>query len=388
MANKRGQGEGSISKRPDGTWWARITLGKDENGKQKRKAFYGKTRKEVQEKLTIALDEHNKGVFIDPSRVKVSGWLETWMRDYKKNSIKQSSYMDYFADITYYINPYIGDIPLVDLRPDMVQKMISQLVDKGLSASTIQRAVMVLKNALVQAVNNGMLYKNPVRNLAIPKRRKDTRDVFTSAEQERFLKVIAGTRFEPIYLLILGTGLRIGEALALTWEDVNLQEQLVSVNKTQTRVKDPYDPTSKEVLTTGSPKTISSKRIVPLIPVISSMLKEIKKKQAAIGIWAKDSLIFPNSEGEMLVGSALNSDLKKRVSEAGIEKKITMHCLRHTFATRGLEKGVPLKVMQEFLGHSSIKMTADLYTHVLDDTKRNSIQVLSDTVVSTIGTED
>ena len=105
---KRGQGEGTISQRPDGTWWARITLGKDADGKQKRKAFYGKTRKEVQQKLTAALSEVNKDSYVEPSKMTVGKWMETWLQEYKKNSVKKRTYMNLEGCFRLYINPQLA----------------------------------------------------------------------------------------------------------------------------------------------------------------------------------------------------------------------------------------------------------------------------------------
>ena len=134
---KRGQGEGSISKRPDGTWWARITIGKDENGKQKRRAFYGKTRKEVQEKLTAAVNDVNNDVYIEPSSMTVSIWLDTWLEDYKKRSVRTNTYLGLCYYVNYHIKPVLGSIKLKDLRPEMVQRLINELSDKNLAVSTI-----------------------------------------------------------------------------------------------------------------------------------------------------------------------------------------------------------------------------------------------------------
>ena len=119
---KRGQGEGSISKRPDGTWWARITVGKTPDGKQKRKAFYGKTRKEVQEKLTAALNDINNNTYIEPSKITVEQWMYIWLRDYKKNSVKPKTYAAYEAHIRNHIAPDLGGYKLASLRNDMVQR--------------------------------------------------------------------------------------------------------------------------------------------------------------------------------------------------------------------------------------------------------------------------
>lgn len=131
MANKRGNGEGTISKRENGTWCARITIGRDSNGKQKRKAFYGKTRKEVQEKMTAALNEINNGTYAEPTQLTLAEWLNIWLSEYALNSIKQSTRVSYDTFINKHINPIIGNIKLQKLRPDIIQKFYNDKLENG-----------------------------------------------------------------------------------------------------------------------------------------------------------------------------------------------------------------------------------------------------------------
>lgn len=132
---KRGQGEGTISKREDGTWWARISLGVDENGKRKRKAFYGKTRKEVQEKLTTALNDVNNDSYVEPSKMTVSQWMDIWLKEYNKPCVKPSSYLRHHSITENHIKPMLGNYKIKDLRNDTVQKFINELNGKGLAPS-------------------------------------------------------------------------------------------------------------------------------------------------------------------------------------------------------------------------------------------------------------
>ncbi|MFW5677465.1 MAG: tyrosine-type recombinase/integrase [Acetivibrio ethanolgignens] len=226
---KRGQGEGTISKRPDGTWWGRISLGYDENGKRKRKAFYGKTRKEVQEKLTAALAEINNDTYIEPSKMTVGQWMDIWLKEYKFNSIKPSTYDLYNQRVEAYIVPKLGGCKLQDLRNDIVQRFINSLVEKGLSSSVVTGTYMILHGALDQAVENGLLAKNPASKIKLPKVEHKKTRVFTPEEQEAFVKAAWKYRNGDMFVLMLATGLRVGEAIALTWDDIDLENRLLKL---------------------------------------------------------------------------------------------------------------------------------------------------------------
>lgn len=381
---KRGQGEGSISKRPDGTWWARITVGKTPDGKQKRKAFYGKTRKEVQEKLTAALNDINNNAYIEPSKMTVEQWMRIWLKDYKRASVKPKTYATYEAHITNHIAPELGNYTLASLRNDMVQRFVNGLADKGLKTITIERIVGTLKAAMLQAVDNELIAKSPAARVKMPLKQDRNTRVLTVQEQERFIEAAKGHRNGEIFILILGTGLRIGEALGLTWNDIDFEKRILSVNRTQIEYCDHIDGETIYHREYSTPKTKAGKRSIPLIPALVDMLLELKKqrdeeKQKFKDAYQDNGLIFCNYYGVSLNYTAIQDKIKSICKTTGLEG-VHPHTLRHTFATRGLENGIELKIMQELLGHSSIKMTADLYTHVLPDAKKKSVMKLADTI--------
>ena len=370
---KRGQGEGSISKRPDGTYWARITLGKDENGKQKRKAFYGKTRKEVQEKLTAALNDINNDTYIEPSKMTVAQWMDIWLYEYKKRSLKHQSYVSLKIAITNCVIPELGQCKLKELRTDTVQRFINKLSDRGLSLSYIKKSHNSLNMAFKKAVQNGMVSRNIITDVQLPKEVKKPVRVFTPDEQRKFIEVASNAFAGDLFIVMLATGLRIGEALALTWDDIDFVNKTLTVNKGLIYCYNP-DGDKKHIKTIGEPKTESSNRNIPLLPSISEMLE--KKKDYPKN---KKNIVFPGLSGDILTPPAARRRFKSILQKAGIADA-HIHTLRHTFATRGLENGIELKVMQEFLGHSSIEMTADIYTHVLPDKKADSIMKLADSI--------
>lgn len=381
---KRGQGEGTISKRPDGTWWARITVGRTADGKQKRKAYYGKTRKEVQEKLTAALNEINAGTYIEPSKMTLEQWLYTWLKEYKRNSVKSSTYEVYCRIIKNRLAPVLGNYSIKDLRNDIVQKYVNQLTEKGYNARTVEYTHRVLKMALDQAVDNELIAKNPSDKIILPRKIVKEARVLTMDEQDAFIKACKSYRNGEIFILILATGLRIGEALALTWDDVDFYGQILNVDKTQNESFVTADGGIECAISYTSPKTAAGRRKIPLIPKAIQILCEVRFKQEddkkRLGeAYTDNNLVFCTKLGTAYHVSDMERNIRCISKLAGVEG-VHPHALRHTFATRGLENGIDLKVMQTLLGHSKISMTADLYTHVLPDQKKDSIMKMADTI--------
>lgn len=378
----RGKGEGSITE-SNGMYQARITIGYDENGKQKRQAKYFKTKREAKEWLTEVKSAQDKGVYIEPNKMTLSEWIDIWLTEYKKRTVKPTTYSKLYQVLDRHVKPTLGNCKLKDLRVEMVQKLINELYDQGLSIGMIKRIVYsALFGALQQAVDNGLIIKNVSAKVIFPKEQKKEMRVLSREEQAKFEAVAKNTLIGRAYLLALYTGLRIGELLALTWDDVNFDDGMLSVNKTLIEYRAPNaDDTGtgyKVIREVGTPKTESSIRDIPLIPYVLDMLK--REKENAMP--NEKNLMFPNTNGSYMLFQTARNRFRIILKEADISdaKELHPHSLRHSFATLGLEQGIELKVMQELLGHSTISMTADLYTHVLPDKKKSSIMKLSDTI--------
>lgn len=379
---KRGQGEGTISKRADGTWCGRLTVGKTPEGKQKRKAFYGKTRKEVQEKMNAAKVEMDKGIYFEPSNMTVAQWMDIWLKEYKIKNVKPNTYRVYRRIVYGFIVPELSNIKLKDLRVEQAQKLVNKVFDWGYTKNT-ELLFLILSQSLKQAKKNEIIYKNIMENVKLPKyeKSKEAR-VLTLEEQQRFVEACKNTDKGEIFILCLATGIRRGEALALTWDDIDFDKGLLNINKTLYYSKDYEDQNAKWKEHIGKPKTKSSERVIPLLPDVLNMLKQMKVRQDKEFIEKSQEfgdLVFRSKNGTPIYHQNIHVLIKAIAKKADVEG-VYMHCLRHTFATRGLENGIELKVMQELLGHSSIKMTADLYTHVLPDKKSESIMKLAGTI--------
>lgn len=372
---KRGQGEGTISKRPDGTWWARITVGRDTEGKQKRRAFYGKTRKEVQEKLTAALNEVNNNTYIEPSKMTVEQWLQMWLKTYKKGFVRDSTYDSYRVKMKAVIER-IGDIKMKNLQPDMIQNCINDL-NTVWSQGTVAAALTILKVAMDQAVDNGIIKTNVAARCKIPRGKVRENRAMTKEEQEMFIEKAKTTRYGDIFLIALATGARIGELIALTWDDVDFAKNLITINKTASQYYD--NEQKKQIMSINDTKTRAGNRLIPLLSAAAALLRDIQSRQQELklklGIEFEHNLVFCREDGSYITRSTLANIFRNLTKCMGMSE-IHIHCLRHTFATRCLEEEVELRVVQELLGHSDIGVTANTYTHVSNSKQQESIKKL------------
>lgn len=356
----------------------RLTVGYDDKGRQKRKPFYGKTKTEVQKKMTAAKAELDKGVFVEPSKMTVGEWCDIWLNEYKKRNVRPSTHANIYNNIKTHIKPALGKVKLKDLRAEMVQKFINECSDKGLARDSVEHILSCVYGALEQAMDNDLIPKNVAAKVILPKKEKKEMRVLTPEEQTRFIEAAKNKRHGELFILLLATGLRIGEATALTWDDINFEAGTLSVNKTITRSFDDTAPAGKRhPRIISDPKTKSSRRVIPLLPSVVQMLKDKKEYDEP----NPKNLLYTSMDGDIVSHLTIRSRFHRILEEANIERKgLHLHSLRHSFATRGLEQGVELKVMQEFLGHASIKMTADIYTHVLPDKKIDSMLKLSESI--------
>ena len=377
---KRSNGEGCVSKRKDGRWQASIAVGFDQNGKIIRKYFYGHTRKEVQEKL----DAFRKTDFSSLSfkeEFPLSQWMQVWLSTYKKHSVKSRTFEQYESISRLYIVPTLGKLKLGELQPIKIQNMLNKMYIDGKSRRTVELTRTVLRAALNQARKCKLIAELPTEDVVLPRKEPTNHRVLTEEEQEQLIQELSGNYIGRALIFALFTGLRRGEVLALKWSDFNKEEQSITVSKALSRVKTFNGSSQKTALEVSTPKTQTSGRSVPLVDKAVDLLLLHKKSQEEYRDFVGDhyknqELIFSNSRGGYIDPGNLNRKLNKVAKKIGIPS-LSSHVMRHTFATRGLEAGVSLKAMQEFLGHSSIKITGDIYTHLLKKQKKKEIEKMN-----------
>jgi Site-specific recombinase XerD len=396
---KRSNGEGHIAKRKNGTWRGLLTIGYKDDGSPQRKSFTGKTQREVSNKMKEFSVDNNRGLLPSDDKLTLSQWFHTWLFTYRKNDLKAASFEKYEGIYRNYIkNNTIGNIKLKDLKTTPLQNYYNSLIaecDK--TPSTIKSINKCLKSCLTKAVKEGYILKNYACFVNLPKIQKvdsDLINIFTPREQQIFMNEAIKNKKGIIYIFALGTGLRLGELLALKWSDISFKNKTVNINKSlkETYVFDENEQRHFKFLI-QEPKTKNSYRDVPINDNLLDLLKDHKKKQQLEiennkDVYLNNFLIFATPTGNFLNFSNVRKIFKKIIknynsslSEEEILTKslpdIRIHDMRHTFATRLFENGVAPKTVQALLGHADITTTMNIYTHVMKDTKDDAIDTIN-----------
>ena len=369
MAKKRGNNEGSIYRRKNGTWAAQYTVWTAEG--RKRRSVAGKTRAEVSRKLTEAMADRDGGLLYDAGHLTISEYLDRWLADSVKGTVKETTYANY-AYITHkHISPALGHVKLKTLTSAHVRGFYGEKTRTNLSAATVKKMHVVLRKALSQAVSDGLIPRNAADGAKPPRTSAPGEEIkpLDSEECASFLEASRGERLEALYVVAVHCGLREGELLALRWEDVYVEalKPAVLVRRTLTRGEN-----GRGWVVGASTKSGQGRR-VRLTQQAASTLKDHRKRQLEerlrlAGLWQDQGLVFPNETGSLFNPSNLRNRSFKRIkTRASVREDLRFHDLRHTCATRLLSEGVNVKVVSELLGHASITITLNTYAHVLPD---------------------
>jgi integrase len=367
MPKRRANHEGTIYKRQDGRWVASITL---PGGK--RKSFYGQTRQEVAQKLTVGLKARLDGVPLPSEQLKVGQYLQDWLQS-TQPSIRPSTWRRYEQLLRLYAIPTLGTLPLTRLEPRHVQRLYADCLAQGLAPATVRQLHAVLRRALGQATKWGTVARNVVALVTPPRVKRHEIQPLSVTQARALLDVAKGERLEALYVLALTSGMRLGELLGLRWRDVDLDAGTLQVRQILVRM-----PSG---LRFGEPKTKRSRRRIALSAGARDALRHHRARQAAerlrLGpVWEDHDLVFANEIGKPLdAGNLLRRDYWRALAKAGIPR-CRFHDLRHTCATLLLQQGVHAKVVSELLGHSSIGMTLDIYSHVIPDMQQHAVSAM------------
>ncbi len=353
---RRGRGEGSVYRRPDGRWCAMISVGYGADGKRKRRTVYGKTKKAVQDELTRVQSSKLTGTLVDPSRKTVAEYLGKWLDDVARMTVRATTFYNYKAIVKNHINPRIGGVGLQKLTPVHVQALYSEMERDGIGPNPRRLAHAVLHRALKQALKWGLVVRNVCDAVEPPRVPKSEITPLDTSEVGRLLAAADGDRLEALYWLAIGSGLRIGELFGLQWSDIDLSAGTVSVRRTLTEIDGK--------LALAEPKSAKSRRLVVIGSKVIDKLSGHRKATVAAGL-AGSEHVFTNQHGGPLRRSHFHADeFKPLLKRAGL-RMVRFHDLRHTHATQLLSQGVHMKVVQERLGHSQISLTMDTYSHVM-----------------------
>jgi integrase len=358
---KRGNGEGSISRRKDGLYMARYTV-QTAIG-PKRKALYGKTRQEVAAKLSKALADRESGLTFDADNVAVAEYLARWLSDSVRGTVRISTFERHEQIIRAHLAPAFGRMKLKTLTPAHVRSLHREKLEDGLAPATVRKIHSTLHKALSQAVADSLIPRNAA-DVKAPRPAPEEMRPLSESEARTFLETARETedRFEALYVLAITTGLRRGELLGLRWDDADLNRGILRVGRGLVREG------GRHVL--GETKTKRGRRCVNLTPRTVAALKTHRKKQLEhrvrlAGLYEDLGLIFSSEKGTPLNPENLvKRSFKPLLMRAGLPE-IRFHDLRHTCATLLLGRSVHPKIVQELLGHATIAMTLDTYSHYL-----------------------
>lgn len=357
---KRGNGEGTISRRKNGGWTAQYTVHTAEG--RKRRTIYGKTRKEVADKLAKAVADRNGGLAFDAGNLTVGEYLDRWLKDSVRGSVREGTARRYEELSRLHIKPILGRLKLGKLAPGHVRELYGEKLEAGLSPRTVNYMHRTLFKALKQATADGLVPRNVAGLVKAPRPSKKEIRPLGHAQVKTFFEAARGDRLEAIYVVAVHCGLRQGELLGLKWEDVDLEAGKLSVRRSLSWVK-------KEPVF-NHPKN-GKGRSIRLTGAAVEALKRHKVAQNGerlrLGsLWADNGLVFPGERGQpMHAWSLTGGSFKRLLRRAELPQETRFHDLRHTCATLLLLEGVHPKFVQELLGHTTISITLDTYSHVL-----------------------
>jgi len=384
MAVKKSNGEGSINRYKNG-WRASLTIGRNNDGKLIRKQFYGKTKSEVMKKLDEYKAKNMFNLLPTDNSVTLEEWTDKWLNIYKINEIKQQSYEKYEGLFRNYIKgSIIGSLKLRELKGIHLQNYYNNLmaIDKK-TPSLVRSLNKMIGSSISHAQKENYIILNPTKAVIIPKQTKRTVvEHFTLEEQKAFLKSLIGDRQNTLYVLAFGTGIRMGELLALRWKDVDFEKSTISIDKSIRRVQDLKQENGRKTkFIEQTPKTMSSCRTIPLpIHVFDSIkshkIKQEEEKVKAVDLYKDDDYMFCTEIGKPLDARNVRRAYERALKRVNIKYR-KFHAIRHTYATRLFENGVPIKTVQSLLGHSNFNTTLDIYTHVTENEKLKGVETLN-----------
>ena len=361
---------GHIVKRYKDSYTIVLNLGNDPaTGKYKQQWVSVKgTKKDAEKKLAELLHQFDTGTFIKPGKTTLAEFLERWLKDYACPNLAPRTAEGYEHIIHRHLIPSLGNIAMTQLKPEHIQRYYSEKLAKGrcdgkgsLSAQSVRHHHMVLHKALDCAVQWGLLTRNSADAVTAPHAQRPEMQTWNEDDIRHFLKAAKDTPYYPIFYLALFTGMRRSELLALRWCDVDLLFSQIYVSRSLHHLRD-----GSSIF--RQPKTDKGRRTVALPPSAVLALEEHRQKQtldcAMLGkSQTEDDLVFSNPDGKPLLPNTVTHAWIKLVRRIGL-KNIRLHDARHSHASLMLKQGIHPKVVQERLGHASIQVTLDLYSHV------------------------
>jgi integrase len=373
VAGRRGNHEGSIYQRSADKRWLGVALvGYDQFGKPVRKSVTAKTRNEVVQKLKGLRQRIDEGQLTFDSSIRVSELFERWCEDVLRHQVAPSAMSNYRSVMIHHVLPTLGHKRVTDLTVTDVDRLISEKTDLGLSTSTVRRIRAVLSQCLDQGIRWGAVNRNVARLSRTPKALRSEGRTLTPEQAKHLINSLKGHRHEALYGLMLVTGIRRGEALGLKWTDLDVTSGVLRIRRQLKR--------EEGALVTSDTKTSRSRRSINLpAPMVAGLLahseRQRAEQRAAGPSWTDSGFMFTSLVGTPIEPRNLHREFKQ-VCERAELGNWHLHELRHSAASLMLAQGIKIQVVSQVLGHASIRMTADVYGHILDPDREEAAEVM------------
>jgi integrase len=373
---KRGQGEGSIYKENrTGKYRGAIMV----NGR--RKYFSGKSRKSVAAQIDQYKLAQRAGLVAGGDEQTVAKYVEWWLEYACKPAVQETTYMCYRRQLRKVVLPELGRYKLKDLRADHVERAMKLWQDRDeYHPKSVRNYTVTLSTALNEAVRRGWLLRNPIHLATLPRTPDPEIQYYSEEEAQAIMERSKGERLNALWVVLLNTGMRIGEALALTWADVDF-------GRRQLHIRYGLKPSLEGGLVRGEPKSNSSRRTLLMTEIVAHALRkqeaiiaaEHGEAVAAERDWDDRDFVFPgfHKNGRPMSHVTIHRHLERLCNRIGIPKH-RVHALRHTCATLLLQKGANIKQISEMLGHKDISITLRIYSHVTERMHRQAIRLMNE----------
>ncbi len=394
MAKKRGQNEGSLFEEAPGKWRASISLG-FKKGKRIRKTFTAPTRAEVREKFTKALRSHHQGYNVAPEKRTLGQWLHEWLELLVKPSVRPKTYTFYECATRNWITPHLGQVSIRSLTPTKIQEFLNDRLASDLAPRTVRHIHRTLTTALGVAEGFGYIPRNVSRLVESVHVPKPAIRFLTIQQARLFLAEATQHRLSALFAIMLALGLRLGEALGLRSEDVDLDAARVTVRYALQRVKVDGEKNRKPTLV--EPKSESSRRTIKLPAITIQALRrhfwlQEQEREFAGLQWKGNpwNLIFTSSIGTPLNERNVLRTFQAILKRAGLPK-MRIHDLRHSAAAILMASGLNARAIAELLGHSSVSFTLQVYGHLMEEAKQETADLMDaalNPVATSVATSD
>lgn len=384
-----------LSQRKDGVYSGRYV---DRFGN--RKTIYKNNLTELKKLLKKAIYEDSCHMNVVDESITLDEWYKKWLDIHKYNTIRPNTRRYYNQIYTQHISPSLGKLRLKDITQLKIKALLNKLDKEGLGFQTQNKVRVLLQDMFDKAMIDDFAIKNPAKGIKVKSAKKKDVRVLSVEEQAEFFECAAGTFYNNLFTVAVSTGLRPGELCALTWDDIDLDNMVIKVTKTLVYQK--FEGDNKKVFHLGPPKTESSVRDVPINRQCELALKKqlllkavTRSKYPDKVIPEFEDLLFTTSYGTPINASIYSDAIKSIVNEINLCRDpleqfetFSGHCFRHTFATRCFEAEIQPKTVQGFLGHATLQMTMDLYTHVMEDHKKEEMSKLEERLDSFLRVKD